>query len=127
MSVKPIDVKIPLNVRLCGIDGYNDILTVDWQAKKAQINKKIMYANVADLIRDGNAEIDSIQQNGNTYYDIVICNIPRGNGGTAYCTHCPTSTSQNCEMFCVFGENADTDKRRQVGISVCQENGVYGH
>ena len=100
---EPQTVTIPTT--LCGIDGYNDSLTVDWLNKTVKKNTKILYARVSDLIDTGNAIIAPSELDGITYYAIAINDVPMwigsiDGGETAsnyYCTHCLTYHNSQIE------------------------------
>lgn len=80
-------VIIPVNNgELAGIDGYQDILKLDFANKSAKKIERILYANVSDLIEDYGCEFDG-------HACFTIPNVPprmndeNANPYTYYCTH----------------------------------------
>lgn len=102
--IEPKTIKI--NTELHGIDGYNDILTLDFANNRVEAKRKVKVANLVDLI-DENAEIVA---NGNDYA-ISIC-VPYiwQEGTKSYCTHCKSyeEISSNRELCFEFIKEGKT-------------------
>ena len=86
--IEPITVA---DNKLYGIDGYNDILTVDCAEKPIKLNKKVKSVYIKDLHP---GDITVTESNG--YYGVEIRNLTQWRVGTkAYCTHCKMYDSEN--------------------------------
>ena len=84
-------LEINWDCTLMGIDGYNDILTVDCAEKSIKLNKKVNSVYIKDL-HPGDMTVTE----SNGYYGVEIRNLTQWRVGTkAYCTHCKMYDSEN--------------------------------
>ena len=87
--VEPTSFTMPY-ITLAGIDGFNDLLTVNWKDKSVRALRRVKTAYVKDLL-----ENCTVVENGG-YYCAQIQGLPKWKFGTrAYCTHCKQFDADN--------------------------------
>ena len=103
--IEPKTMKI--DTELHGIDGYNDILTLDFANNRVEAKRKVKVVNLVDLI-DENAEIMS--NNGENAITIRLPYIWQ-EGTKSYCSHCKSygEIGSNKELCFEFIKGSETN------------------
>lgn len=103
--IAPKSIKI--DTELHGIDGYNDILTLDFANNRVEAKRKVKVVNLVDLI-DENAEIRS-----NNGENAIIIRLPYiwQEGTKSYCSHCKLygEIGSNKELFFELLKGSETN------------------